>query len=189
LLSSARELESTRPEYSWVLRISDLYPGDIGVLCVLLLNLVKLEPGQAMFAAAGNLHAYLDGFGIELMANSDNVLRGGLTPKHVDIAELMKTLTFDDRKVELIEPTNGRYATPAEEFLLSVLEVDGADVKKQSPGFEILINVCGDAVISEPGDSDVLPLGQGVSVAIPASVKEFVVSGSATLYVAGVNRT
>ena len=186
LFASARKREATRPEYSWILRIHDLYPGDVGVLCVLLLNLVKLEPGQAMFAAAGDLHAYLDGFGIELMANSDNVLRGGLTPKHVDIPELMKTLTFNDGNVEVLEPTNGRYSTTADEFALSVLEVDGPEAMRPSLGFEILINVSGDAVVSQSGNSEAVRLSQGASVAIPASVEEYEVSGSATLYVAGV---
>ena len=189
LLTSARKLEETRPEYSWILRIHDLYPDDVGVLCVLLLNLVKLQPGQAMFAAAGDLHAYLDGFGIELMANSDNVLRGGLTPKHVDIPELMKTLTFGDGGVEILEPTNGRYETAADEFFLSVLEVDGPEIRLPSPRFEILINVCGDATISQRGDSTGLRLRQGASVAIPAAVEEYGVSGSATLYLAGVPNT
>jgi mannose-6-phosphate isomerase len=189
LLASARKRETTRPEYSWILRIHDLYPGDIGVLCVLLLNLVKLEPGQAMFAAAGDLHAYLDGFGIELMANSDNVLRGGLTPKHVDIPELMKTLTFDDRTVEVLEPTNGRFVTTADEFVLSVLEIDGSEVKRASPGFEILINVSGDATVSQPGVSEVVQLHQGASIAIPATVEEYGISGSARLYAAGVPNT
>ena len=189
LLASARKLEATRPEYSWILRIYDLYPGDIGVLCVLLLNLVKLEPGQAMFAAAGDLHAYLDGFGIELMANSDNVLRGGLTPKHVDIPELMKTLTFRDGNVEVLEPINGRFATATDEFTLSVLEVDGPEVKRPSRGFEILINVRGNAAISQPGGTETLSLRQGASVAIPATVEEYGVSGSARLYVAGVPDT
>lgn len=186
LLTSARRLEVRRPEYPWILRISDLHPGDIGVVCVLLLNLVKLEPGQAMFCAAGDLHAYLDGFGVELMANSDNVLRGGLTPKHVDIPELMKTLTFNDRNVEVIEPRNGRYATPADEFVLSVLEVDGTETIRPSPGFEILVNVEGEATVSTPETGDTVPLPQGASVVIPAAVREYVIGGHAKIYGASV---
>lgn len=186
MLLRANELKSSRPEYPWVLRLSELYPGDIGVLCVLLLNLIKLEPGQAMFAAAGDLHAYLDGFGIELMANSDNVLRGGLTPKHIDITELMKTLTFRSGSVEVLEPTDGRYSTDADEFTLSVLEVNGNEINRPSPGFEIMINVGGDATVARSGDGEVVGLRQGCSVAIPASVEAVDVSGSARIYVAGV---
>jgi mannose-6-phosphate isomerase len=163
-----------------------LYPGDVGVLCVLLLNLVKLEPGQAMFCAAGDLHAYLNGFAVELMANSDNVLRGGLTAKHVDVPELMKTLTFNSGGVEIIEPKAGRYHTPADEFVLSVLHVDGEELRRKSPGFEILVNVTGDASISLPGKGRSVHLPQGSSVAIPAVIQECSLTGSATVYVAGV---
>ncbi|KQZ08724.1 hypothetical protein ASD23_10070 [Agromyces sp. Root1464] len=70
------------------------YPGDPGVVISLLLNRVRLVRGEALFLAAGNIHAYLDGLGIELMAASDNVLRGGLTPKHIDVTELLDVLDF-----------------------------------------------------------------------------------------------
>ncbi len=186
LLQSARRLESVRPEYRWVLEISKLHPGDMGVLCVILLNLVKLDPGQAMFCAAGELHAYLDGFAVELMANSDNVLRGGLTNKHVDTSELMKTLTFHDRDVEVIEPVAGGYSTPADEFVLSVLDVHGSGEQRPSPGFEIMVNVAGDATVSLPGGEGAVPLPQGASVALPATIRECVVTGEAKIYVAGV---
>jgi len=189
LLASAHRLETTRPEYPWIIKIAELYPDDIGVLSVLLLNLIKLEPGQAMFAAAGDLHAYLDGFGVELMANSDNVLRGGLTPKHVDIPELMKALTFLGRGIEVIEPQDGRYSTPAEEFELAVLKVDSTQVRRAGRGFEILINVDGDAVVSIPGKAETVKLSRGASVAVPASVNEYAVSGPATLYSATVPKT
>lgn len=75
--------------------IGEAFPGDVGVLAALLLNHVELEPGQALFLPAGNMHAYLEGFGVEVMANSDNVLRGGLTEKHIDIAELEDIVVFE----------------------------------------------------------------------------------------------
>ena len=81
-------------EYRTALELGERYPGDPGVLASLLLNRITLQPGQALYLPGGNLHAYLSGVGIEIMANSDNVLRGGLTPKHVDVAELMKVLDF-----------------------------------------------------------------------------------------------
>ncbi len=186
LLASAHRLERTRPEYRWILEISELHPGDVGVLAVLLLNLVKLMPGQAMYCAAGDLHAYLDGFAVELMANSDNVLRGGLTSKHVDIPELMSTLTFQDGDAEVIEPQAGVYETPADEFELSVLKVKGNDVRRRSPGFEIMVNVGGEATVSAPGVDGAVPIPQGGSVAIPATIRECSIAGEATIYVAGV---
>ena len=77
-----------------VLEISDTYPGDVGVLSSMLLNRVTLQDGEALYLPAGNLHAYLRGVAVEVMANSDNVLRGGLTPKHVDVPELLRVLDF-----------------------------------------------------------------------------------------------
>jgi mannose-6-phosphate isomerase len=92
------------------------------VLAALLLNRVTLEPGEALFLPAGNLHAYLAGAGVELMANSDNVLRGGLTPKHVDVPELLRVLDFGAAPPPVLRgrPDGGwiRYDTPVEEFLL-----------------------------------------------------------------------
>ena len=68
------------------------YPGDPGIVVALLMNLVTLRRGEGLFVPAGVLHAYLEGLGVELMAASDNVLRGGLTPKHIDVAELLAVL-------------------------------------------------------------------------------------------------
>jgi mannose-6-phosphate isomerase len=83
---------SDRPEAAWVGRLADRYPGDASVAVTLLLNLVHLEPGQAIQLGPGNLHAYLSGAGIELMGPSDNVIRGGLTTKAVDVDDLLAVL-------------------------------------------------------------------------------------------------
>jgi mannose-6-phosphate isomerase len=111
-----------RAEARTALELSERYPGDAGVLAALLLNRVTLAPGEALFLPAGNLHAYLSGAGVELMANSDNVLRGGLTPKHVDVPELLRVLDFTAAAppVNRGRPDGAwiRYDTPAEEFLL-----------------------------------------------------------------------
>ncbi|WP_225724954.1 MULTISPECIES: mannose-6-phosphate isomerase, class I [unclassified Nocardia] len=105
------------------LELAEAYPGDAGVLAALLLNRVTLEPGQGLYLAAGNLHAYLRGLGVEIMANSDNVLRGGLTPKHVDVPELLRVLDFEPIDVPFVLPEPAgdgsvRYRTPAPEFEL-----------------------------------------------------------------------
>jgi mannose-6-phosphate isomerase len=80
---------SARPEATWVTRLAARYPGDPSVGATLLLNFVELAPGEAMYLGAGNLHAYLSGAGIELMGASDNVVRGGLTQKPVDVDDLL----------------------------------------------------------------------------------------------------
>ena len=85
-------------EAKTVLELGERYPGDAGVLAALLLNRITLQPGESIFLPAGNLHSYLHGVGMEVMANSDNVLRGGLTPKHVDVPELLRVLDFTPRR-------------------------------------------------------------------------------------------
>jgi phosphomannomutase len=105
------------PEH-WALECHRLFSGengpDRGLLFVLLLNLIVLEPWQALFLEAGTPHAYLSGSGIEVMANSDNVLRGGLTPKHIDVGEFLKILRFESGAPFVIR--SGPYRTPAGEF-------------------------------------------------------------------------
>lgn len=118
------------PELRTVLELGELYPGDAGVLAAMLLNRVTLKPGDALYLDAGNLHAYLRGTAVEIMANSDNVLRGGLTPKHVDVPELLRVLDFEPLRTPLlttVEDPDGRvrYPTPASEFALSSITLDG----------------------------------------------------------------
>ncbi|MDA3895465.1 MAG: mannose-6-phosphate isomerase, class I, partial [Desulfobacteraceae bacterium] len=112
----------------WLLKLSRQYPADIGVISPLFLNLFCIEPGQALFLPAGELHAYLEGLGIELMANSDNVLRGGLTTKHVDIPELLNVLNFVESDIDILTPSRisdceKQYPVFAEEFQLSTIDI------------------------------------------------------------------
>ncbi|MBB4957966.1 mannose-6-phosphate isomerase [Micromonospora polyrhachis] len=112
-------------------RLADRYPGDPGVLVALLLNHVTLAPGEAIWMPAGNLHAYLHGAGVELMAASDNVLRGGLTPKPVDVPELLRVLRFevlDDPVLTPVEVAPGvvTWPLPVDDFVLHVVRLDAA---------------------------------------------------------------
>ncbi|MEC3952256.1 mannose-6-phosphate isomerase, class I [Nocardia sp. CDC153] len=116
-------------EIRTALELAEAYPGDAGVLAALLLNRITLEPGEGLFLDAGNLHAYLRGVGVEIMANSDNVLRGGLTPKHVDVPELLRVLDFEPLDLPIVEPEQVaegvfRYHTPAPEFALARFELE-----------------------------------------------------------------
>lgn len=104
--------------------IAHHYPGDPGVIAALLLHHVRLQPGEALFLGAGVPHAYLDGLGVEIMANSDNVLRCGLTPKHVDVPELLRIVRFEAGDPGVLRPEAGPdgeelYETPIDEFRLS----------------------------------------------------------------------
>ena len=168
------------------LELSERYPGDAGVLAALLLNLVVLQPGEALYLPAGNLHAYLSGAGVELMANSDNVLRGGLTAKHVDVAELLRTLSFRAGAIERLRPravaaAEGLYDTPAEEFALGVLEVRPGTPYTAAPtrGIEILLCTAGRGRLSGAGSE---PVGPGDCFVVPAAAPFYTVEGELTLY-------
>ncbi len=116
-----------RAECRVILELAETYPGDVGVLAALLLNHVVLASGEAMYLPAGNLHTYLRGTGVEISANSDNVLRGGLTSKHIDVPELLRVLDFSYgalpvQRGEPVGPHETAYRTLAEEFQLTRLE-------------------------------------------------------------------
>ncbi|UCD79114.1 MAG: mannose-6-phosphate isomerase, class I [Desulfobacterales bacterium] len=177
----------------WVKRLSIEYPSDIGILSPILLNLICLEPGQALFLPAGELHAYLEGLGIELMANSDNVLRGGLTPKHIDIPQLLNVVHFDPRAVNIrtaVEKGENEkiYVTPAEEFVLSSICVSDKSLYESSASrsLEILLCIDGKASIKDIGTMDIFEIKKGGSLMIPAAVNRYTISGNAVFYKAAV---
>jgi mannose-6-phosphate isomerase len=181
------------PVFKWMRRLADDYPADIGVLSPILLNLICLEPGQAIFLDAGELHAYLEGLGVELMANSDNVLRGGLTAKHVDVPELLRILRFEGNDIKLLAPQEAIanefvYPSSAREFVLSVIKLK-PDALYQSPvqrSVEILICIQGRVTITDLGNQIKTPLPQGASAVIPAAVKRYAISGQGICYKAAV---
>ena len=171
-----------------VQRLSDSYPTDPGVLAALLMNRVKLQPGQAIFLDAGNLHAYIYGAGIEIMANSDNVLRGGLTSKHVDVEELVQVLDFRPIGDEPIEPepvSPGvvRYPAPATEFALWRLAPSGAsvDVPATESG-RALVVVDGSVTLTSDGSDVTFERGQAAFLEAGTAAT---VSGTGTAFLAG----
>jgi len=192
-LEQAQRFEAQDPVFSWMLKIAADYPNDIGVLAPILLNLICLEPGQALFLDAGEFHAYLEGLGIELMANSDNVLRGGLTPKHVDVPELLRVLKFEDQDVIFLKPqevvpNEFVYPSPAKEFELSVITLNSG-AQYQSPAqrsVEILICTRGIVTLTDYGNQTETQLQQGVSALIPAAVERYAIKGEGTCYKAAV---
>jgi len=190
---NAASLSATDKIYTWIETLCRAYPEDIGVLAPVFLNLLKLEPGQAMFLHSGEMHAYLYGVGIELMANSDNVLRGGLTAKHVDVRELLNILDFHPRQVEIlsgvrIRPCEHAYPCPAQEFVLSVISTK-EDRVYQSPkgrGVEIILCTEGQATLTDDETAEKAVLAKGVSMIIPAAVEQYRIQGSAKVYKAAV---
>lgn len=177
----------------WITKIGARYPSDIGILSPLLLNLVLLKPGEAMYIPAGVLHAYLDGCGIELMANSDNVLRGGLTGKFIDVPELLRTLCYDSFSFKTVAPLKHEsvetvYDTPADEFRLSKITLEKKKMYKNgSPrSVEILLCTEGRCSCTVEGGEQELDLSKGDSVLICASLPGYVIQGDAVLYKASV---
>ncbi len=171
------------------LALMDRYPRDIGALAPLILNLVELEPGQGIYIGAGVLHAYLRGTALEIMANSDNVLRGGLTPKHIDIPELVSTLDFEMRAPELLAAERvgaGTLAYPrrADEFALDRLEVRSGPVSRHGGGPEILLCVEGALEVAGPGGAR-LALSKGGSAFVAAG-EAYRLEGGGTVWRAGV---
>lgn len=174
------------PMARWALRLNEAYPGDIGVVTSLMLNYVVLNPGEALYLPAGYLHAYLHGTGLELMANSDNVLRGGLTPKHVDVPELLSVLNFHGEPVRTLLPEKVnegqlRYETPAPEFELWKHELGtGPQLIQASDGPEIII--CTEGRAAHEDAESLTELLPGESAWVPAATVNYTLAGPGIVY-------
>jgi mannose-6-phosphate isomerase len=177
-------------------RVSADHPGDIGVVASLLLRHAVLAPGQAVFMPAGGPHAYLKGTGIELLANSDNVVRAGLTAKHLDVPELLALLDPSVEVPVLSPRVLGAgitwFDTPAPEFRLYVVELTGNTVSLPGEGPRILLCTEGSAALHPKPDSAAphptpgaaVELGRGQSCFIPAADGPVLATGRAHLFLA-----
>lgn len=170
-------------------RLADRYPTDPGVLVALLLNRVELAPGEAIWMPAGNLHAYLRGAGVEIMAASDNVLRGGLTPKHVDVPELLRILRFavladPVRAAVPVAPGVVTWPVPVDDFALHAVRLDAGvpQAVLAPPGPRILLCVSG--VVTAADSRGALTLGRGQAAIGPAGGGELVLRGEGEVFVA-----
>jgi len=192
-VSFAKRASRDDPLFGWIIKLNMAYPGDIGILSPILLNLILLKPNEAIYIPAGELHAYLEGVGIELMANSDNVLRGGLTSKYIDVPELLKILNFEESEVEVLKPktyenSESLYPTYTEEFVLSVISVGAGNsfISAKDRSVEVMICIKGTAQITDLGSGDGLDLIKGSAVIVPASIEQYMIKGNAVIYKAAV---
>lgn len=177
-------------------QLGELYPKDPGVLVSILLNRLTLEPGESIHLPAGVLHSYLSGVGVEIMANSDNVLRGGLTPKHVNVPELLRVLNYDpiiDSAIRSHPSPHApvgieRYPKMAPEFQLSRIRPTLSQLTLDSVGPRVLLctagvasctSMSGESIILQPGDAVWLAHKDG-----PVLVDR--VADDAELYLAGL---
>jgi mannose-6-phosphate isomerase len=165
------------------------YPGDVGVVVALLLNQVRLDADEAVWMPAGNLHCYLRGFGVEIMAASDNVLRGGLTPKRVDVPELMRVLRFEVLEQPVVRPLPVRagvstWPAPVRDFALYKASVRDDEAELPASGPRILLCVRGSVEIRTGAGT--LPLSAGEAAFVAAGESPVRVSGSGDAFQAGV---
>jgi len=169
----------------WLSRLADQYRRDRGVILALLCDFVRLEPGEALVIPAGMLHAYLSGVGVELMAESDNVLRGGLTAKHVDVADLQRILDLHSAVPEVLRGEKeglGRTRFPAgiDEFELCRVEVaDAVALEGNRP--TLVLTVEGSARLRAT-DGTVLDLPRGHAAFLSAAEKDVEISGPAVVF-------
>ncbi|MDP7572799.1 MAG: mannose-6-phosphate isomerase, class I, partial [Myxococcota bacterium] len=183
-----RGRESESPELAEIAELSRQNPGDLGIVFPLLLNLVALAPGEALFLGTGEIHAYLRGVGVELMANSNNVLRGGLTEKHVDVLELLDTLTFREGPPKVIEPgEDASYSTPTPYFRLERLDTASGRVTGDADrGVEILLCTSGSVHVVREADAQEIDLERGASALAPSAAGAYRIEGAGVVHRAGV---
>jgi mannose-6-phosphate isomerase len=174
-----------------VVELAEAYPGDPGIVTSLLLNPVTLHPGDAMFVPAGGVHAYLRGLGVEIMASSDNVLRAGLTPKHVDVDELLRNVDYVAAPPIRIAPERFHGATrvfyaPVDDFELSVTDLQDDDLHPL-PGRGPRVLLCLEGRMTVEAASGVsLTLERGQAAFAPASDGTLTVCGEGRLVQADV---
>ncbi|MCA2215571.1 mannose-6-phosphate isomerase, class I [Jidongwangia harbinensis] len=180
------------PDLALAADLGTRYPTDPGVLVALLLNHVQLQPGEAIWMPAGNLHAYLQGTGVEIMAASDNVLRGGLTPKRVDVGELLRVLRFEVLHDPVLPATDlapgvVTWQVPAREFVLYRIRLDGTrpPVVVPAAGPRIVLGVEGEVFV---GEAHGIPAGvtAGTAAFAPADAGPVTVAGVGEVFVAAV---
>jgi mannose-6-phosphate isomerase len=181
-------------EFATVTALADAYPGDPGIVISLLLNRVTLSKGEVLYLPAGNIHAYLSGLGIELMAASDNVLRGGLTPKHIDVPELLSVLDFTPLPVPLLAPVHPSpgvavYRPDVPDFELVIIAPPAGSAENEgdpatyAPGSDS-IALCTDGVLHIRGALGEFELRRGDAVYITADEAPLTFRGMGTAFLA-----
>jgi mannose-6-phosphate isomerase len=170
VLKSALNAREGEP-WQTIKSIASDYPDDSGLFSPLLLNVITLQPGEAMFLFAETPHAYLKGVALEVMANSDNVLRAGLTPKFIDIPELLANLKFQAKPAAtlLTQPQRDgetlNFPIPVEDFAFAIHGLSAAPQSLAQNSAALLFCIEGQAVIEKSGQQLVLKPGESCFVA------------------------
>lgn len=180
--------EEFADELELVRHLQSHYPGDPGIVVAMLLNLVILRRGQGVFVPAGVLHAYIEGLGVEIMAASDNVLRGGLTPKHIDVAELTAILDPRPGPAPVLDPAAGTARTftgGVPDFVLTQVTADpSAAVEVRINGIAIAVATSGEVEITGADTQDRLTLRPGSAALITPNEGSVSISGTGEVFIA-----
>ncbi|MEO6988073.1 MAG: mannose-6-phosphate isomerase, class I [Aquihabitans sp.] len=185
LIEEAAISDEDRKALDWVRQLVETYPGDPTAVAPLLLHVLELKPGDAVHLPAGNLHAYLEGAGVEVMAASDNVLRGGLTPKHIDVDELLAILHYEPG----VPPPPERrtvadgvvvYDSGEDAFALAVVRPEDETVEIEPSAVSLLLAVSGQVTVS--GRKDTFVLDGGSAAFVPPGAGPLLVSGPGELW-------
>ena len=188
-LAAARAGDPQDPVARLVRHVHDHHPGDRGLLVAVCMHHVVLEPGQSLHTPAGQLHAYLSGTAVEVMASSDNVLRAGLTGKHVDVAELLAVLAPEQAAPEVVDPPTGpdgarHYPLWDDRLELTAHElVPGRPARAQLRGTAVVLTAAGTAVLRAGGRQ--WPLGGGQSLLHTGGPTPVELAGDGTVFTAG----
>ncbi|MDT0144512.1 mannose-6-phosphate isomerase, class I [Microbacterium sp. PRC9] len=192
LIAAVHDAEATEfaSEVKAVRVIAERYPGDPGVIVALLMNLVSLDRGQVLYAPAGTLHAYLEGLGVEVMAVSDNVLRGGLTPKHVDVPELLRILDPTPGPPRILEPvsTSERVTTFTPDVpdfrLRRVASIESMPTSLSTPHPTVAIVTAGTVTVAGGDGAVTLTAGRALYA---SGEQQLSLTGDGLVYVADPN--
>lgn len=198
LIAAASSRAGAAARFEWVRRLDEQRRGDVGALGPLYLNLLELASGDAVYQEAGVLHAYLEGTGVEIMANSDNVLRGGMTGKHIDVDELLRVGRFEPTPPAVMAgssvggPADGhgctvqRFAPPFDEFEVLRVTVNGGPCRlSDADGPQIVLCTSG-SIEATAASGDPVSLSPGASAFVPASESVCELGGSGVAYIARV---
>ena len=174
-----------------VVKMADTFPGDPGIAAALLLNPVTLQPGEALFVPAGSVHAYISGLGVEVMASSDNVLRAGLSAKHIDVPEMLACVDYVAAPPvrpapEYLSRATRAYYAPVDDFELMVTTVVAADGRLPVPGRGPRILLAVEGAMTLVTQADTQTLAQGEAVFVGADERSLSVEGEGTLVQADV---
>jgi mannose-6-phosphate isomerase len=197
IISSAKNAAKKRldhdPVYQWVNALANRFPEDVCILAPVFLNLIDLKPGEALFLDAGRLHCYLQGMGIELMSNSDNCVRCGLTSKKIDTDELLEIVSYETPQIMMVEANaissaEQLYNAASENFVLSKLTISTSHPYKSSPehSLEILLCTEGSGEIHTARSGYRMRIRKGQSILIPGSIGEYEIKGKAVIFKAGI---